>query len=183
MITLTPSLLVAAANAFVGLGEVAGDNRGQLVEMFLREVRQSPGQPWCAAFVHHVGYWSHFDHRAGKSRWPLPANASCEELEKYALVRGVRRKQPFEGDVFLLFSKELNRIAHAGIVVTVNHRLKTAGSDREDNLFVCTTVEGNANDDGSREGRITLRKARRFSVDNGDRFIHWPDLDFRAQAA
>ena len=77
MITLAPSLLVAAANALVGLEEQGGDNRGQMVELLLKEVNQQPGAPWCAAFVYHVGYWSHFDHRSGKSSWPLAARWSC----------------------------------------------------------------------------------------------------------
>ena len=52
MITLQPALLIATAQAFVGLGEEGGDNRGQMVELFLTEVGQPPGQPWCAAFVY-----------------------------------------------------------------------------------------------------------------------------------
>lgn len=71
MIPLAPTLLVAAANAFVGLGEEGGDNRGQMVELFLREVKHPPGQPWCAAFVYHIGYCAHYDHKIGKSSWPL----------------------------------------------------------------------------------------------------------------
>ena len=33
-VPLSPALLVAAANAFLGVGEQGGDNRGQLVEHF-----------------------------------------------------------------------------------------------------------------------------------------------------
>jgi hypothetical protein len=176
MITLTPALLIAAANSFVGLGEDGGDNRGQMVEMFLREVNQPPGQPWCAAFVYHVGFASHFDHRVKKSSWPFPATASCEELGDWARKRELLRKEPFEGDVFLHFSLDLNRFAHTGIVVSVDQRV-------DEKQFVCTTVEGNTNDDGSRDGRTTLRKSRHFRVENGDRFIRWPDLGFRAKAA
>ena len=41
-VPLTPALLVAAANAFIGLVE-EGDNRGQMIERFLAEVHQPPG--------------------------------------------------------------------------------------------------------------------------------------------
>lgn len=179
MIPMTPSLLIAAASSFVGLGEDGGDNRGQMVELFLREVRQPPGQPWCAAFVHHVGYWSHYDHRVAKSSWPLPATASCYELGEFARERGVLLEKPSAGDVFLLHSPALRRFAHTGVVVSVDQRFGSEGDAR----FVCTTVEGNTNADGSRDGRMTLRKVRSFSVKNGDRFVHWPELDARAQAA
>jgi hypothetical protein len=179
MIDLNPSLLVAAANAFVGLGEDGGDNRGQMVEHFLSEVRQPPGQPWCAAFVYHVGYWSHYDHRDAASSWPLPATASCWELGEFARVRAVLRKEPTAGDVFLLYVSSLKRFAHTGIIVGVQSRQEAPG----DVIYSCTTVEGNTNADGSREGTMTLRKTRRFSLKNGDRFIRWPDLRAHAQAA
>ena len=179
MIPLTPAFLVAAANAFVGLGEDGDDNRGQMVELFLREVRQPPGQPWCAAFVHHVGYWSHYDHTAERSTWPLLATASCYELGEFARERGWLVDKPVLGDVFLLHSKELRRFAHTGVVVDVVQSYGSGG----DASYVCTTVEGNTNADGSRNGNTTLRKTRRFSIANGDRFIRWVDADVERKAA
>jgi len=179
MIPFTPALLVAAANAFVGVGEEGGDNRGQMVELFLREVRQPPGQPWCAAFVYHVGYWSHYDHIARRSSWPLPATASCEELGKYAKPRKILMDEPAMGDVFLLYSKELKRFAHAGIIVSVNQKYE----GKADTVYVCTTVEGNTNEDGSRNGTNTLSKTRRFSASADDGFVRWVDLELKLQAA
>lgn len=178
---LDPQLLIAAANAFVGLREEGGDNRGQMVEMFLREVRQPPGEPWCAAFVHHVGYWSHFDAAIRKSSWPLPATASCWELGQYALVRRILFKDPQPGDVFLAFSRSLGRFHHAGIVVSVDARYPAGvaepGPRGSEGLWVCTTVEGNTNDDGSVNGNATLRKTRRFNTLSGDRFVRWVELE------
>ena len=180
MTTLTPSLLVAAATSFVGIGEEGGDNRGQVVELFLREVRQPPGQPWCAAFVHHVGFWSHWDHAIKKSSWPLPATASCWELGEFARVRGVLFKDPAPGDVFLVFGKQFQRFAHTGVIAAVNRVLATPAGDT---VFEATTVEGNTSDDGSREGRMTLTRTRRFSTRSGDRFIRWAELDQRQAKA
>src|SRR5688500_5652994 len=100
MITLSPALLVASANAFLGLGEDGGDNRGQMVELFLREVHQEPGQPWCAAFVYHVGFWSHYDHKSKRSSWPLPATASYAYLGEWAAMKGVYKTDAQLGDVF-----------------------------------------------------------------------------------
>jgi hypothetical protein len=176
MIVLTPSLLVAAATSFVGIGEEGGDNRGQVVELFLRQVRQPAGQPWCAAFVHHVGFWSHWDHAVKKSSWPLPPTASCWELGEFARVRAVLRQEPQVGDVFLTFNKQFQRFAHTGVVARVDRAFASPAGDVQ---FACTTIEGNTNDDGSREGRTTLARQRRFSIRAGDRFIRWLDLDQR----
>ena len=46
----------SATNAFIGVSEQGGENRGRMVEHFLRGVSLPPGQPWCAACVHHVGH-------------------------------------------------------------------------------------------------------------------------------
>jgi len=179
MIPLTPSLLVATANAFVGLGEEGRDNRGQMVELFLREVRQPAGEPWCAALVHHVGYWSHYDNASHGSTWPLPATASCFELGEFAREKGILVEQPAVGDVFLLRSSELKRFAHTGVVVGL---VQSFGSG-DNTSYTCTTVEGNTNADGSRNGNMTLRKTRRFSIANGDRFVRWANLGVDLKAA
>lgn len=179
MITFSPERLVAAASAFVGVGEEGDANSGQMVELFLRGVNQPAGQPWCAAFVHHVGYWSHYDHATRRSSWPLPATASCWQLGEFARVRAVLKPLPQVGDVFLVYSGKLRRFAHTGIVTSlVSHQ--RAG---DDHVVECGTVEGNSNDGGSRDGRMTVSRQRKFSYVNGDRFIHWVDLESRAQAA
>lgn len=178
-VPLTPALLVAAANAFIGLMEEGEDNHGQMVERFLAGVHQPPGQPWCAAFVYHVGYYSHYDHVARVSTWPLPATASCWELGRFAERHGVLLCTPAVGDVFLKYNTGLGRFAHTGIVVGVDE-----GDPQEDvGVHVCTTVEGNTNDDGSRNGNATLRKVRRFVEADGDRFIRWTNIERRARAA
>jgi hypothetical protein len=46
------------------VSEQGGDNRGQMVEHFLRSVHLPPGQPWCAALVYHVGPSVLYDHLA-----------------------------------------------------------------------------------------------------------------------
>lgn len=176
MIPLTPSFLVAAAAVLVGLREEGGDNHGPMVELFLRGVSQPPGQPWCAAFVHHVGYWSHFESVGNQSSWPLPPTASCYELGAFARSRGILKRVPLAGDVFLLFSPAHARFAHTGVVVRVR---ATGGSTGAEPWFDCDTIEGNTNDDGGREGWGVLRKVRRFYPMGGDRFIRWADLDKR----
>ena len=179
LVPLTPALIVAAANAFVGFTEQGGDNRGQVVEHFLREVHQVPGQPWCAAFVFHAGYHSHYDAVSRISTWPLPDTASCQDLYNFARARNAIRDEPEVGDVFLLYNSVLKRFAHTGIVVGVD-----AGDAAEDrDVHVCTTIEGNTNLDGSRDGYATLRRARTFREVDGHRFIRWCELQPLARAA
>jgi hypothetical protein len=181
MIPLTPMLLVAAANSLVGVSELGGDNRGPMVELFLREVGQEPGAPWCAAFVYHVGHASHYDAARKMSSWPLMRTASCMDLWKQARDFRILRFEPRVGDVFLKFSPTLNRFYHTGIVVALHQ--PDAQEDR--GVFVCTTIEGNTNDDGSANGYTTLRRVRRFtpSPEEGDAFIRWVELEPMRRAA
>jgi hypothetical protein len=179
VVPLSPALLVAAANAFVGVSEQGGDNRGQMVEHFLRGVHLSPGHPWCAAFVHHVGHSAHYDHVTRRSTWPLPATGSCDALARAARANGVLRDEPYVGDVFLLYSRRRARFIHTGIVVGVldEHRVH----DRD--VHECVTVEGNTNDDGSSNGHSTLRKLRTFKEADGHKFIRWAEMQRKAVAA
>ena len=177
MIPLSPALLVAAASSLVG-AKPGADNA--LVDLFLREVRQPPGQPWSVAFVHHVGFWSHYDHRVARSSWPLPATASCLELGEFARVRAAIKQEPAIGDVFLEYSPVFKRFIHAGIVVSVDGARATP---RGDTRFVCSTVEGRANPMNPRESRIALVRSRHLSCVGGDRFIRWAGLESRAIAA
>jgi hypothetical protein len=171
-VPLSPALLVAAANAFVGFGEQGGDNRGQVVEHFLRGVHLPPGAPWCAAFVHHVGFAAHLDSMSGRSSWPLPATGSCDALARAARAAGVLRDEPFVGDVFLLYRRNDHRFIHTGIVVGVEDETQVYQRD----IHKCVTVEGNTNNDGSANGHTTLRKVRTFREADGHRFIRWAEF-------
>jgi hypothetical protein len=183
MMPLTPAFLIAAAGSFVGHRE-QGQNRGPMIDLFLSSVglepvADEPGQPWCAAFVYHVGKWSHFDYAAGKSSWPLPATGSCSRLGDFAKRKDVLKAEPMSGDVFLLWSPQLVRFVHAGVIT----RIRACGETPARNpWYECDTIEGNTNDDGGRERWGVLAKHRIFYVAAGDRFIRWADLDRRLLA-
>ena len=204
MIPLTPLVLVATANAFVGMGEDGGADPdsalGKLVRRFLREVRnrrrrrdretkrkvsgqrRTPGgvafPPWDAAFVHYAGYWSHYDPRAKKSSWPLPATASVEELAQFAGTSGTLREAPLGGDVFLLWSPAVRRFVRTGIVTHVE---RAAHFSRGEKFYECVTIEGDSDASAEGPGTKTLRRARRFAPQMGDRFIRWTALDGREE--
>jgi hypothetical protein len=46
-------LLTNEARRWIGITEMGGDNRGQVVELFQRTVGIPPGSPWCLAFVQY----------------------------------------------------------------------------------------------------------------------------------
>jgi hypothetical protein len=179
MIPLTPGRLIAAATSFDGLREEGGNNRGLMIEKFLNDVGLEAGQPWCAAFVHHVGYWSHFDSETRQSSWSLPDTGSCYLLGHFALRNDILRDEPTEGDVFLVWKSTLGRFAHTGVVV----RVRQAGKSLAGNpWFDCDTVEGNSNEAGSRDATSVVRIVRRFNPSAGDRFIRWAILGNRGGA-
>ena len=134
--------------------EPRNSNRGQAVEAFLKLTGLGGGQPWCAAFVAWAGQTA-----LGKD-WPLPLTASCAALGTAADGKHLLRQAPKAGDVFLLWFPSLQRFAHTGLVVSVD------GS-------TVTTLEGNTNDGGSRDGWGVFQRTRTFAA--ADRFIRWED--------
>jgi hypothetical protein len=186
MLPPSPTLLIAAANTYVGWpddpesGRLAG--RSAFVECLLREVRAdldgATPAPWHTAFVHHVGYWSHFDPVYGASSWPLPATASADELAAFAKGRGLLHEEPEDGDLFVLWAPVQQRFVRTGIVVTAgDFGVTFRGTPYQE----CLTIEANTNEEQTAEAGSILRRVRRLSADMGDRFIRWTDLDVRAE--
>lgn len=126
----------------IGVRETGGANRGRHVERYLSSVGFDPGYAWCAAFVSWCYQQAEINHP--KSAW-VPSYARKQNI---IYKRGEFLKSlPQQGDVFLIWFSNLNRPAHIGFV------------DRWKEKWVIT-VEGNTNDDGSREGDGVYRKRR-----------------------
>jgi len=183
MIHLSPALLVSTANAFVGVTENAERvlDSESFVANCLREVHVAaadvPSAPWHTAFVHHVGYWSHYDNRDRASSWPLPSTADCNELAAWAVEHRVLHTEPEPGDVFLLWSARRLRFIRSGIVAHVH----CCGFLPDlDHYYACLTIEGNTDESFASNGRSMLRHVRPLSSDRGDRFIRWKDIRFAA---
>lgn len=132
-------------------------NRGVEIDYWIKECGLDPklGLPWCAAFVSQVG------RQALGALWPCPRTASVAALAAWGAPRPgvVHGNLPERGDVFLLWSRELSRFAHTGLVVSTN----LAGRSE--------TVEGNTNVDGSRDGYGVFARSRTWSP--SDRFLSW----------
>jgi len=125
---------------------------------------------WCAGFVSTV-----IRQASGASdplEWIAKDTFSCDRMAEDAekagqLLRAVKPSEIHDvvqpGDFFLVVSSKNNRDwRHVGIVV-----------DIDDSGAVITTIEGNTNDEGSREGyEVALRHRAVGKLDfiqNGDR--------------
>lgn len=129
----------------IGTKEVGGNNRGRRVEEYLAACRLPPGQPWCAAFV----VWCY--DRAAEAhgfRNPLPRIGHVGKLWRAGAAH-------WKSDIPTLWAVACHQedptdhasSGHTGIVIAISP------------AFI-TTVEGNTNEAGSREGGAVLIKSR-----------------------
>ena len=138
------------AAAEVGVREEGGRNCGPRVEQYLAAVGLPAGNPWCAAFVYYV---------LDKAARELNMRTGCPRTGKVARMwrRATiwRSQRPAPGMVFIHLEKpeDPESIGHCGIVTDV------AGTH-------ILSIEGNTNQEGSREGDGVYRKQRRILADD-----------------
>jgi hypothetical protein len=186
MLPLSPALFVAAANALLGPKAdelpVALEPLG-MPDPFTRDIH-APSDGWAtAAFIAHVGHWSHGCGRSASS-WPFPLSADCDALARLADYRRVLGAGiPDPGAIYLRWSEVESRFVRAGVVL---YAVDLPGPNRS---YDCLLVEGSAmlsRTEGAVTKQIvqtTVQWARRTRVQCcpflGDRFISWVDLDGR----
>jgi hypothetical protein len=130
-------------SAEIGVRELTGKNDGPRVEEYLASCGRKKGDAWCAAFVTWV--FKQAGIKAVVSGWSPSWFPSSNTI----YTRGAKNnKTPEKADVFGIYFQNLGRIAHVGFV-----------DDWEEGSF-CITVEGNTNDEGSREGDGVYKKRR-----------------------
>jgi len=135
--------IVQVAQSQIGVREATGNNDGQYVENYLAATGLSKGYAWCAAFV--VWTHQHCDRFITASAWSpdlFPAGRTIYHIGNFRLAA----LQP--GDVFGIYFKNKQRIAHVGLVykwLPGKH---------------FNTIEGNTNGAGSREGDGVYVKMR-----------------------
>lgn len=131
--------------------EPKGSNAGPVVNQYLKSIGLGPGYPWCMAFV----YWC-VNEAAKMLEVKNPLVKTGGVLRQYNET--ILRKLPKTsgaikpGDIFIMEFKGGN--GHTGFVE------KIVGS-------LVYTVEGNTNDDGSREGYEVARRQRPISSFKG----------------
>ena len=177
-----PDTLRAIYSAYVGVRELTRHNDGPEVERFLAHVGLKKGAPWCAAFVsyclHKAGYTD--APRSGWSPAYFPKEKRIWENTRTVVTSKLVTSNSFRsGDLFGIWYNNLGRIAHVGFIDVPNGTSKYEGESDESRVtsehtairnssFVIrnsqtdmlVTVEGNTNDNGSREGIGVFRKYR-----------------------
>ena len=130
------------ARSQIGVQEIGRSNRGKQVDAYLRMVGAGLGNPWCAGLT----FWCKQEAAdALKVDNPFIKSAYTPDIGNFARERsilipchgpnGFNKPQP--GDDFLVMGP--SRFHHTGIV-------ESAESDS------WTSIEGNSNSDGSRDG-------------------------------
>ncbi len=146
-----PAFLVAAAHTFVGV-DLAG-----IV---------SPASRADAAFVNHVGRWSHFGGDPLRTRWPITEVRSADELARRC-ARWLTT-EPLPGDLFLIWNASERLFTRTGIVVDVLERAQPLGEADAD---LCEVIEGGSSADSEGIGTRVVRHVVSFT--SSDRFVRW----------
>lgn len=139
--------LQAIYTSFIGVREKTGNNDGPEVEMFLRSVGLGKGYAWCAAFVKYCMLEAGIKAAERMNGMAL----STENKKNFVYHNRKFVKDPQAGDVFTLYYSRLGRIGHTGFF------------DREINSSVFESVEGNTNNQNSREGDGVYRRKRSYN--------------------
>lgn len=118
--------------------EPKGSNRGPWVDKYLAAAGLEPGYPWCAAFVTYLL-------KQVKAMPKVNGPAAVVNWKRWAEKNGKIVEVPKRGDLF--FYVHPNGTGHIGIVL-------------ENKGATFRSIEGNTNDDGSREGYEVCRRVR-----------------------
>lgn len=138
--------IVEVYNSQIGVRELTGNNDGKQVEIYLKSVGLGKGYPWCAAFVK----WCYL--QAGIKTNINAMALSVNQRQRWVYANNRLIEEPKRGDAFTLYYPSLARIGHTGFY---DGRLNTS---------IYSTVEGNTNGAGSREGNGVYRKYRSFKA-------------------
>lgn len=159
MICLSPQLLIATANAFVGVDRSPGGEQEGALDVRL---------------LQHWGHWSHYDVRSERSSWPIGGVTTTAELADLGKSLDIIRGRPEDGDIFLLRGLERRGFIRAGVVARVSNVGKYSETEP---YFDVISIEGDSDEFGQIGGGRTVRIARRLTVASGDLFLRWVELD------
>jgi len=134
------ALKIAATQLHVR--EKTNNNDGPDVEKYLKSIGLGPGYAWCQAFV----YWCYQQAAAElKIKNPVPKTGGV--LKHWGDTTAKKDGLPDRGDLFVMAFN--GGLGHIGFVEKVEGDW-------------IHTLEGNTNDDGSREGIGVFRRKRRI---------------------
>lgn len=137
-------------------------NWGPEVQAFLFAANIKVPAPWCAGFVNWCAEEAAYDKQTTSTLEDVPLQAYVQSYADWAEIqdRFITKFEAGPGDLFILYYTSLGRYGHIGFVIEVNE---------EEGWF--TTVEGNTNDEASREGFKVA--TRRRAITDRVKFIRW----------
>ena len=192
MLPLSPALFLAAAVSLIPSDQpterLSNRDRGNELDPMARDHHHPDDGVTTAAFLAHVGYWSH-RRTLGESSWPFPLNADCDALARLGSDLGVVNVgTPDPGAIYLRYSRRERRFTSASIVIfAFDVVIPDFGW-----TYDCHVLEGSARlthrgvpFGRAHRGRFktSVNWVRRKRVTccpgHGDRFLSWVDLDGR----
>jgi hypothetical protein len=138
---MSKQLFVEIAQKYIGTQEQpTGSNCGPLIDRWNTNLNAPIGSYWCASFVSGVAL--EWESKSGLD-WPICLSADCDVWLAVAKKYGILHRSPQAGDLMLLvktLSNGRQDAFHIGIV------------EGKDEGTIWKSIEGNSNDDGSRNG-------------------------------
>lgn len=173
MLSLSPALLLAAANSLASTEDTSSPRRFDGSD----DARTSS-----ALFVNHVGYHSHLA-AAAASLWPFRLGLMCEQLAEQASQHGVLHSlKPEPGEIYLRWSRKREQFIGAGIVLSAFDRPRLAEGWGY-RLRLCIGSARMVSPERSAYQHSQVQWVTINEMDSvpriGDRFIRWFDLDTR----
>lgn len=131
--------------------EIGGQNKGPWVRLYM-DGNEGEQWPWCAGFASFI-----LKQACRTMDLPLPiaTSVSCDSLAASARDKGLflpgagLDRQKVRPGTFFLNRRTSTDWTHVGIVIKVDEK-------------VFMTIEGNTNDEGSREGYEVCRRVRNY---------------------
>lgn len=151
-----PRAIVEMARKEIGVTEINGTNKGPRVDEYKAATWLSPkrGWPWCAAFICWVVREAAEQAGVNFTRsFKRPRTAGAWDFENWSLAQdnSTWTKKPHRGDI-LPGDIVVFKFSHIGIALS-----------GPDSSGYVSTVEGNTDKAGSREGGGVFRKRRKLS--------------------
>jgi hypothetical protein len=151
--TIATCALEAAVTQLGQMEVPKGSNKGPMVDQYLASVGLKPGFAWCQAFVH----WCFEQSAIGFGGNPVVKTAGV--LDCWNRTATTKK-------VFALEAKAKPELLEAGMqfIMTFGHGTGHTGLIESVDVAKRTihTIEGNSNNDGSREGYEVVRHERRI---------------------
>jgi len=135
--------VVERARSYIGVREATGNNDGEEVGYFLSTTGLGEGYAWCVAFLNAI-HEECGQPTPEKGAWSPAWFPSSRTIYIRGKAEGI---SPQPGDVGGIYFRSKGRIAHGFLVEEWGNK-------------IVTTIEGNTNEAGSREGDGVYRKRR-----------------------